>query len=87
MRKAVLIRSAFREHVSGEKSDAEIASVIASSTTQFNDLSRRINRCETALKDDLHRDDLAAMIRHVQEYEKAKFEAVWQCFTVFIVDR
>jgi hypothetical protein len=62
--------------MAGEKTDAEIANVIASSTQSFNDLSRRINRCEEVLRDDLNRSDLANMIRRIQDYEKTKFEAV-----------
>ena len=68
--------SAFRQHIAGEKSDSEIASVISSATASFNQISQRINRCEIALKDDLNRADLGRMIRRIQGYEKIKFEAV-----------
>ena len=71
-----LIASAFRQHLAGEKSDSEIATVIASTTSSFNELSRRIIRCEEILKDDLARPDLAGMIRRIQDFEKGKFEAV-----------
>jgi hypothetical protein len=77
---APLIPSSFRQHLAGDKSDSEIASLIISTTTSFNDLSRRINRCEDILKEDLNRTDLADMIRRIQQFEKAKFEAV--LFTV-----
>jgi len=53
-----------------------MAGVIASSTTSFNEVSQRINRVETALKNDLDRTDIANLIRRVQEFEKQKFEAV-----------
>jgi len=62
--------------MSGEISDAELAGIISSSTNSFNDLSQRINRCETALKEDLNRSDLAGMIRRIQDNEKIKLEAV-----------
>ena len=71
-----LIASAFKQHLAGEKSDSEIATVIASTTSSFNELSRRIIRCEEILKDDLTRPDLAGMIRRIQNLEKGKFEAV-----------
>lgn len=67
---------AFRQHMLGETSDAELAGIISSSTNSFNDLSQRINRCENALKDDLDRGDLAGMIRRIQDNEKIKLEAV-----------
>jgi len=54
-----------------------MAGVIASSTTSFNEVSQRINRVETALKNDLDRTDIANLIRRVQEFEKQKFEAVF----------
>lgn len=50
--------------------------MITSVTTSFNDLSQRINRCEAILRDDLNRNDLARMIRRIQDNEKTKFEAV-----------
>ena len=67
---------AFRQHLAGEKTDSEMSSVIRYSTSSFNDVSQRINRCEAALRDDLDRADLASMIRRIQEFEKTKFEAV-----------
>jgi len=67
---------AFRQHIVGEKSDSEIAAVISSATVSFSQISQRINRCESALNDDLNREDLGAMIRRIQGYEKIKFEAV-----------
>ena len=50
--------------------------MIADTTSSFNDISQRINRCVTALRDDLNRTDLAGMIRQIQDCERAKFEAV-----------
>src|SRR5579859_3563586 len=71
--------------MSGAKTDTELAGVISSSTQSFNDLSQRINRCESALKDDLDRGDLARMIRRVQDKEKIKLEAVSFFFPVSFV--
>jgi hypothetical protein len=70
------MRRAFRDHVAGEKSDAEFAGIISSTTASFNEISRRIIRCEEILKDELNRADLSGLIRRIQEYEKEKFEAV-----------
>jgi DNA repair REX1-B len=71
-----IIPSAFRKHLAGEKSDSEFAPIIASTASSFNELSRRINRCDEILKDDLNRPDLAGMIRRIQDFEREKFEAV-----------
>ena len=68
---------AFRDHVLGEKSDTEFAGIIASTTSSFNEISRRVIRCEEILKDDLNRADLSGLIRRIQRHEKEKFEAVY----------
>ena len=72
--------SAFRGYMRGESSEAELAGIISSSTSSFNDLSQRINRCEVALRDDLNRSDLAGLIRRIQDNEKIKLEAVIQLY-------
>jgi hypothetical protein len=76
--------SSFRAHLAGEKSLTEFSRVVTDTESSFNDTSSRINRIEGALREDLHRADLAGMIRRIQDAEQKKFVAVHPSLVVSV---
>ena len=65
--------SGFKEYLD-TGTEANYRSLMAAMTSEFSSLSKRALAVESALKDELHRADIANIVRTVQNQERRKLE-------------